>query len=70
MRQTYFQHQSIQYSYFRKYEIVLYDTLNEMDRLFLMKIIDLCAAKQTLSKQLELRLYDKRDKLTFNYNLS
>jgi hypothetical protein len=36
-----------------KYKIILDDNLNPDDNAFLMNIIDLCAVKQTLSKQLE-----------------
>lgn len=36
-----------------KYKIILDDSLNSNDREFLMNIIDLCAVKQTLTKQLE-----------------
>lgn len=37
------------------YQIILDDKLNPNDREFLMNIIDLCAVKQTLSKQLEFK---------------
>lgn len=36
-----------------RYKIILDDTLNAKDKDFLMNIIDHCAVKQTLSKQLE-----------------
>jgi putative redox protein len=36
-----------------KYKIVLDDKLNEKDKDFFMNIIDQCAVKQTLTKQLE-----------------
>jgi hypothetical protein len=38
-----------------KYKIRLDDTLNTKDKDLLMSIIDLCAVKQTLSKQLEFK---------------
>ena len=41
-----------------KYKIILDDKLSDPDREFLMNIIDFCAVKQTLTKQLEFLQYD------------
>jgi uncharacterized OsmC-like protein len=41
-----------------KYKIILDEKLNESDRDFLMNIIDFCAVKQTLTKQLDFLQYD------------
>jgi putative redox protein len=41
-----------------KYKIILDDNLNKKDQDFLMNIIDFCAVKQTLSKQLEFKQDD------------
>ena len=40
------------------YKIILVGNLNDKDREFLMNIIDSCAVKQTLTKQLEFVQYD------------
>jgi putative redox protein len=41
-----------------KYKIDLGDKLSDSDRDFLMNIIDFCAVKQTLTKQLDFILYE------------
>jgi uncharacterized OsmC-like protein len=41
-----------------KYRIILDEKLNKSDRDFLMNIIDFCAVKQTLTKQLDFLQYD------------
>lgn len=43
------------------YSIKLSDNLNQNDKDFLMSIIDLCAVKQTLSKQLDFKQNEWRD---------
>jgi len=40
------------------YKILLDENLNAADKDFLMNIIDLCAVKQTLSKELEFNKYE------------
>ena len=52
------------------YKILLDENLNAKDREFLMNIIDFCTIKQILPKQLELKLYDQRDSIKIDYNMS
>jgi putative redox protein len=52
------------------YKIKLDDKLNADDKKYLMGIIDQCAIKQTLSKQLEFNLNEKKNCIKLHYNLS